>query len=43
MIGLRNIACLVQKIKLQPKQIATFADQWKDRDEAAEKVYITRA
>ena len=43
MIALRNIVCLAKNIKLQPKQIATFSDSWKDRDEAAEKVYITRA
>jgi hypothetical protein len=43
MISIRNIASLAKIIKLQPKQMASFADSWKDRDEAAEKVYITRA
>ncbi len=43
MIAFRNIACLAKNIKLQPKLIAPFSDAWKDRDDAAEKVYITRA
>jgi len=43
MISIRNIASLAKIIRLQPKQMASFADNWKDRDEAAEKVYISRA
>ena len=43
MISFRNIASLTRIIRLQPKQMASFADSWKERDEAAEKVYITRA
>lgn len=43
MISFRNIAFLTRIIRLQPKQMASFADSWKERDEAAEKVYITRA
>lgn len=43
MISLRKIANFGRIIKLQQKQVALFADNWKERDEAAEKVYITRA
>lgn len=35
MISLRNIASLARIVKLQPKQMASFADNWKERDEAA--------
>lgn len=35
MIAFRNIASLAKIIKLQPKQIASFADVWKDRNDAA--------
>lgn len=44
MIALRNIASLVKTIKIQPKVIAPFSsDRWKERDEASEKVYISKA
>lgn len=43
MISLRKIASFGKIIKLQQKQVALFTDNWKERDEAAEKVYITRA
>jgi hypothetical protein len=43
MISFRNIASLAKTIRLQPKLMANFADNWKERDEAAEKVYITRS
>ena len=43
MISLRKITSFGKIIKLQQKQVALFADNWKERDEAAEKVYITRA
>ena len=43
MISLRKIASFGKIIKLQQKQVALFSDSWKERDEAAEKVYITRA
>ncbi len=44
MIALRNIASLIKTVKIQPKVIAPFSsDKWKERDEAAEKVYISKA
>lgn len=43
MISLRKIATFGRIIKAQQKQVALFSDSWKERDEAAEKVYITRA
>ena len=43
MISLRKIASFGRIIKLQKNQVALFSDNWKERDEAAEKVYITRA
>lgn len=43
MISFRKIVSLAKVFKIQPKQVAFFADNWKERDEAAEKVYITRA
>ncbi len=35
MISFRNIASLTRIVKLQQKQMALFADKWKERDEAA--------
>jgi hypothetical protein len=43
MIALRGLANIAKNIKIQPKQVAYFSDSWKDRDEAAEKVYISRS
>ena len=44
MISLRNIASLARNIKIQPKVIAPFSsDRWKERDEASEKVYISKS
>ena len=43
MIAFRNMANLATStLKLQSKQVMCFSDSWRDRDEAAEKVYITR-
>ena len=44
MLALKNIFSLSKSIKLQKVALMNFSkDAWKDRDDAAEKVYITRA
>lgn len=44
MLALKNIFSLSKTIKLQNVAVMSFSkDAWKDRDDAAEKVYITRS
>lgn len=43
MISIRNIASLTKLVRLQANPMASFSNNWKERDEAAEKVYISRA
>jgi hypothetical protein len=44
MIALRTFSLLAKSIKSQTVISAAFSSEnWKDRDDAAEKVYITRA
>ena len=44
MLALKNMIGLSKAIKLQKIPLMNFSkDAWKDRDDAAEKVYITRS
>lgn len=43
MISIRNFASLTKLVRLQANPMASFSNNWKERDEAAEKVYISRA
>lgn len=42
MFGLRRLTSTLTK-SLQKPIVMPFADTWKERDEAAEKVYISQA